>query len=434
MKKYIILIAITLVAFQSYIYSQGSRYTGSYTPSQAIVRGKISNIEISGLSFTGLNQTNITIYDCSNIVIKNCKFSKTFNTAIHIENGNNITIQDCVFDSVADGILVSRNANNPFNNGTSSGIKVIHNYFRNTVGGVPGHHCVQFGSVDGGGGNQINYNSIENIHLQSHTDDMISLFNSYGSINDSIQIIGNWIRGGDYNIENHTGGCITFGDNGGSYIHVKNNIIVNVVCGGIGNAGANHTVVENNIVYQSKETADVDACGYIMHNFTTNSDSTDCYENTWRNNRGYSLNRSGGEGSYKALLDPEHNNKFCTVAIGLETNVVDKTLNASILPQNIAKAKGVVSDTPSTPSIPSPLNYNIFPNPVNGQLTIKTSDAPNSDKVMIYNLQGQKIYEQALVNQSTVISTNNISTGIYIVKIADNASILNVQKIIVDKN
>jgi len=274
-KIQLVLIISLLFITHSFTFSQGSRYTGSYTPSAAIRYGHISNMVIQNLSFTGLTTESINLWECSNITIQNCKYSKSAYKAISLENGQNITIQDCVFDSVADGVFVGANANNPFNNGTSSGIKVIHNYFKNIIGGFPGHHAVQLGGVHGGGGIQINYNSFEVIHLQSHQDDRISLFGCYGSVNDSIQIIGNWFRGGDYNTENITGGGITFGDNGGSYIHVKNNIFVNIVSGAIGNAGANHTVVENNIVYQSKETASSCSYGYIMHNFTTGSDSTE---------------------------------------------------------------------------------------------------------------------------------------------------------------
>ncbi|MDR3651544.1 MAG: T9SS type A sorting domain-containing protein [Paludibacter sp.] len=435
MKKQFLLISILLLIFLSSTYGQGTRYTGPYTPSGAINWGGVSNKVIDGLSFTGLSQNNINLWECTNITIQNCKFSKSAFRAISAENSKNLIIQDCVFDSVADGILSNSNASNPFNNGTSSGIKVIHNYFKNIIGGWPGHHAVMFASVNGGGGSQINFNSFENIHLQSHVDDMVSIYASYGSVNDSIEIIGNWFRGGDYNTANHTGSGITFGDNGGSYIHVKNNIVVNITSGAIGNAGATNTIVENNIIYQSQALANPsnNADGYIMTNFTTNSDTTACRENTWRNNRGLYYISNGDEHTYIAL---SYAGNKCAKAIGLNTNIVDRTLNASILPQDISRAKAAVTTGTTTGTTITPtVGYKIYPNPVFGKSMVVTLDTLNNEKIAIYNLSGQRIIEQSLTSSRTEINTSNLNTGIYLVMISDNNNkTIEVRKILVTRN
>jgi len=424
-KKQVVLITTLIFIFCGFSFGQGTRYTGSYTPSGAITWNGISNKEISGLSFTNIGRTNIELWECSNITIKNCKFSKSAFRAISAENSMNLTIQDCVFDSVADGILANSNTSNSFNGGTTSGIKVIHNYFKNIIGGWPNHHAIQFASVNGGNGNQINFNSFENIHLQSHVDDIISLYSTYGSVNDSIEIIGNWFRGGDWNDANHTGSGITFGDHGGSYIHVKNNILVNVVSGAIGNAGATNSVVENNIIYQSQALANPsnNADGYIMFNFTPNSDTTECRENIWKNNRGLYYTKDGHDATYRAL---SYSGNKCAPAIGTETNIVDPSLNESILPANIAKAKGVVTDTDPTPST---VNYKIFPNPVFGQSIIITSENPGNEKVSIYNLSGQTVVEKSINTTRTEINTSNLVTGIYVITISKDNTILEVRKI-----
>lgn len=423
-KIQLVLIISLLFITHNFTFSQGSRYTGSYTPSAAIKWNGISNQTISGLSFTNIEQTSIQLWECSNITIQNCKFSKSAYKAISAENAKNLTIQDCVFDSVADGIIACSNTGNPFNNGTSSGIKIFHNYFKNIIGGFPGHHAVQFGGINGGAGNQINFNSFENIHLQSHVDDIISLFASNGSVNDSIQIIGNWFRGGDFTTANHTGGAITVGDNGGSYVHIKNNILVNVVGGGIGNAGGNHIVVENNILFQDRATANPlnQTAGLIMFNFTAGT--TDCSSNTIQNNRVYYLTNAG------TLLNMQVNSN-CGTTTGLDTNISDPTLNASILPQVISKAKAVVTEIDPTPTN---TNYKIFPNPVYGESIIVTSENPGNEKISIYNLIGQALINQPITNTRTEINTSKLLAGIYLVMILKDNKTVETRKIIVGRN
>jgi len=418
-KKQVVLITTLIFIFCGFSFGQGTRYTGSYTPSGALRYGNVSNLVIQNLSFTGLTPEAINLWECSNITIKNCKFSKSMGKGIYIENGKNITIQDCVFDSVGDGVIVGSNASNPFNGGTCSGIKIQHNYFKNIIGGFPGHHAVQLASVNGGGGNQVNYNSFENIHNQSHVDDIVSVFKSFASVDDSIQIIGNWFRGGDYPAANHTGGAITVGDSGSSYILVKNNILVNVVGGGIGNAGGSNIVFESNTLFQDRATANPanQTAGLIMFNFDVGT--VDCSSNTIRNNRVYYSTTEG------KLLNIQVNSN-CGPIAGLETNISDPTLNASILPANIAKAKGVVTDTDPTPST---INYKIFPNPVFGQSIIITSENPGNEKVSIYNLSGQTVVEKSINTTRTEINTSNLVTGIYVITISKDNTILEVRKI-----
>jgi len=429
LKKQVVLITTLIFITHGFSFGQGIRYTGSYIPSGPLeyfgdARGNFNNQVISGLSFTGLTGPAIKLWECSNITIKNCKFSKFAFRAISAENAVNLTIQDCIFDSVADGILVT-GAYAPL---TSSGIKITNNYFKNIIGGVPGHHAIMLAGVNGGGGNQINYNSFENVHLQSHQDDKINIFGCYGTVNDSLQIIGNWFRGGDYNAANLTQGGITFGDNGGSFIHIKNNIFVNTVTGCIGNAGARNTVVENNIVYQSRETASTNAQAFIMHNFTDNSDSTDCKENTWRNNRSYSVNSNGVEESYYALYDFEWNYIGCKMGIGLEKNVIDKTLNASILPTKISgKVQEVTTEIVSTSSS----KIKIYPNPASDHITIETSQDLTNGLIAVYNIKGQKIIEKSIKAGDVDLDTHNLAKGIYIMKISSNNQQIEEKKLII---
>jgi len=302
----------------------------SYTTSTAIeLFTANSNTIIENKTFNSMSNP-IKLWECGNITIRNCKFKNITGAAISIENGQTVTIYGCVFDSCSNGVKVSANASNAFNGGINSGITVLHNYFKNTMGGSVGYHAVQLTSCNGPG-IKVNYNTFENIHLQSHVDDIVSCFNTYGSISDSIQVIGNWFRGGDYNTPNHTGGAVTIGDNGSSYIHVKNNVIINVVGGGIGLAGGHDITVENNTLYQSQALANPlnQTDGLIMYNFDAIPSSATCYSNTIQNNRVYYLDSNGNPRNYNSA------NKNCLDAAGTSTNVSDPTLTESILPVTI---------------------------------------------------------------------------------------------------
>jgi len=411
-KKQVVLITTLIFIFCGFSFGQGTRYTGSYTPSGAITWNGINNKEISGLSFTNIGRTSIELWECSNITIKNCKFSKSAFKAISAENSKNLTIEDCVFDSI-DGIYAQGYGNNPFNGGTCSGIKIRHNYFKNTIGNNKKNHSVQFMGVNGGGGNQINNNSFEQIHGQSNVDDMVSLYASYGVLGDSIEVNNNWFRGGDYS----TGSGIMTGDNGGSYAIVRGNIICNIVATGIGNAGGNNIKIENNICYQDVALAEKSSSGIFITNFT--STTTDCSSNTIRNNRVYYAQPNGSFLNYE-------NGASCGSIAGWSTNITDPTLNASILPANIAKAKGVVTGTDPTSST---ANYKIFPNPVFAQSIIITSENPGNEKISIYNLSGQTVVEKSINTTRTEINTSNLTTGIYVITISKDNTILEVRKI-----
>ncbi len=419
-KKVLLLLVAALFAFQNYIHSQGTRYTGPYTPSQAIVWVGVTDQEISGLSFTNLQKTNIELNQCSNITIRNCKFSKSVKESIYALNVKNLTIEDCVFDSI-DGVFIAAYAGSPFNGGTCSGVKIRNCYFKNTVGeNAPHNHAIQFAGVNGGGQNEISNNSFE--MLNSNVDDIISLYASYGSANDSIVIKNNWLRGGNAT----TGSGIMIGDYGGSYFHVLNNVLVNIVSCGIGNAGASNSTVENNVILQEK-TYSVSNTGVGI--FSTNFDypRIDCSSNTVKKNRAYYVLNNGTINNFGAS-----NN--CGVLSGWDTNISDPNLTADILPQDIsvARVKGVTTESTIKDT---ETNFKFYPNPANDHFTIESSTTDiNNGVVTVFNINGQKLLEQNLNNQFTEISTNNLAVGVYIVKVTSAGKEIENKKLIVNKN
>ena len=430
MKNQIVKITLTgliLLIVQFASYGQGSNYWGPYKPSGPISWNKISNQTISGLSFTNLDRTSIELWECSNITIKNCKFSNSAYKAITAENAKNLTIENCVFDSI-DGVYISGYEKNPFNGGTCSGVKFTHNYFKNTIGGVPGHHAIMFANVDGGNGNQINYNSFEQIRGQSNVDDIVSIFNSNGMQGDSIEVKGNWFRGGDRS----TGSGIMTGDGekGGSYVVVRENILCNIVATGIGNAGGNNITFENNICYQDAKLAEKFSSGIFIWNF--NNGASDCSSNTIRNNRIYYAQPDGSLFN----LDNVENGGNCGNVKDSDTNISDPTLSRSILPNDISGAK---ASAPLVPSIISELNsiqtetgkYKIYPNPAVGNLTIEINTETDNSKIEIFDLKGQRVIEKPLNENKTEINIDFLKIGIYIAKISSNNQQSEVRKIVV---
>ena len=79
-------------------------------------------------------------------------------------------------------------------------------------------------------------------------------------------------------------------------------------------------------------------------------------------------------------------------------------------------------------------NINVYPNPVDGQLTIQLANDVKMKSITIYNIDGRQIYavNEADCDGSTVtINTNEISSGLYIVKMMSSEDKVFIKKVIV---
>src|SRR6184192_3760184 len=213
--------------------------------SGATVSGKL--IDMAGGSANGIVGNNV-----SNVHITKCKIVNTTGFAISLYSCTNITIDSCDIENVGFGVYAA---------GASQTIKVNSNYFKNINGINTTYlgHAVQFNAVNGGG-SQINYNKIENIAGQAlHPHDQINVFMSNGLVGDSIQVIGNQVRGGQltaYPTTGSTGAGVIVGDVGGSYQVCRNNILINCGCAGVqciqGTGGSvNGISIDHNIIYNN---------------------------------------------------------------------------------------------------------------------------------------------------------------------------------------
>ncbi|CAH8281469.1 putative secreted protein (Por secretion system target) [Mariniflexile fucanivorans] len=72
-------------------------------------------------------------------------------------------------------------------------------------------------------------------------------------------------------------------------------------------------------------------------------------------------------------------------------------------------------------------NIHVLPNPVINELTVSLTNTNlnNSDtKISLYNIKGQKVLEVSPINNNNpVLNVSNLQSGIYVLKISDNASV-----------
>ena len=139
------------------------------------------------------------------------------NDGIQLNNCTNVTIDSCFVTNVRAGVNAMQ----------CQSIKVNHNQFLNMNGPFPSGNFVQLNNVSGSG-IQVNYNRCEDIAgVAQHPQDGISIYQCDGLPGDSVQVIGNWIRGGQVQNDSGGGAGVVLGDVGGSYQVARDNIVVN---------------------------------------------------------------------------------------------------------------------------------------------------------------------------------------------------------------
>jgi len=300
--------------------------TYTYTSSGPIMLR--SNMTISGLSIDlgNASTVGITGNNVTNVHITNCRIVNTTGFAILLTSCSNITIDNCFISNVGFGVYAQ---------GGSSAIKVNSNQFLN-INGINTSslgHAVQFNAVNGGG-SQINNNRIENIAgVALHPHDIINLYQCNGLQGDSIQVIGNWIRGGQLTLWPDAGSGaagILIADVSGSYQVCRNNILVNPGYAGIQCIGTGYGIkIDHNQIFSTKTAINSNAINILDNNQITVS-----YNKTnWTNHNGINALLSDGETQYY-LGSPAS-----PTPINFNTNSWGAAISASILPTAIISMK-----------------------------------------------------------------------------------------------
>jgi hypothetical protein len=270
-------------------------------------------IDLGNSSTTGINLNGV-----SNVHITNCKIINGAGFGINLNNCSNVTIDNTFISNIGFGIYAQNSVTVKVNGNQMLNINGINT---SSLG-----HAVQFNNVTGSG-NQINNNRIENIAgVAVHPHDLINLYKSYGLPGDSIQVIGNWIRGGQMSLWPNSGSGaagIVIGDLGGDYQVCRNNILVTPGYVGIQAQGGNHIMVDHNIVYSDPTPASLVGMSWGNYSGLSSSDVTYAYNQVkWYN--------------YKGLEDNKPAN---TSGLTSVNNTWGANISASILPLTIITMK-----------------------------------------------------------------------------------------------
>lgn len=303
-----IILSLTLVAFAACACAQPK-----HKKSPPLAISNKNNLVISGYSINGGAVDCIHLWNCNNVRITRCKLQNSKQLGIELWNCKNVVIEDCYISNVKAGVVAY----------SSTTIKVNKNHFLNMNGPFPSGNFVQFNNVSGGG-NQINYNKCVDIAGEAeHPQDGLSVYKSNGLPGDSIQVIGNWIKGGQVINDSGGGAAIVLGDVGGSYQVARDNVVVNGGYVGIQVQGGSHIKMDHNTIYSSK--TDYSNCGLVYGNYS-GQPSTDV-EISYNKVRYF--DRKGNEDD--AWWDP----KTVTKPIGWETNILKADIDEKILPERL---------------------------------------------------------------------------------------------------
>jgi len=288
-----------------------------YKATSPISLSNQSNITISGDSINGGSSVGIRLSNCNNVHITKCLIQNTTNDGIQLSNCTNVIIDSCFITNVRAGVNAMQ----------CKTVKVNSNQFLNMNGPFPSGNFVQLNNVSGGG-IQVNYNHCEDIAgIAQHPQDGISIYQCDGLPGDSVQVIGNWIRGGQIQNDSGGGAGIVLGDVGGSYQVARNNIVINGGFVGMQVQGGTHIKMDHNTIYGI--STPYSNCGLCYGNYSGAS-SSDIYMGY---NKVKFFQKSGAE--MDAWWDPSS----AFQPDGWNTNILKANIDASILPSVIITLK-----------------------------------------------------------------------------------------------
>lgn len=145
-----------------------------------------TNLVIENLRFTNPAGDNLRFNNCSNVIIRNCYFGNSSGEGVSMYGGSNITIERCLFSNNRTMIYAEK---------TTGNIKIINNQWVNADGPMPRGQYVQLNTITGAG-NLIEGNRGESWIGESYPADLISIYNSQGTVASPVTVRNNIFRGG----------------------------------------------------------------------------------------------------------------------------------------------------------------------------------------------------------------------------------------------
>lgn len=187
----------------------------------------VKNIQVQNSFTTAFGTLFLSGTGCHDVAIRNCHVTGGYR-GIHAQNcTDNIIIDSCYIEGVGH------------NAGGTAG----------PASGDGAH--IQLDNCNGAG-IQITNNKVYVASPNVGVGDLISMFQSSGTIGSYIQISGNILYGGGNGTNGYDG--IGVGDVGGAYQHCFNNRLSETGYAGIQIPGGDSIIVEGNYIYSSKRT------------------------------------------------------------------------------------------------------------------------------------------------------------------------------------
>ncbi len=69
-------------------------------------------------------------------------------------------------------------------------------------------------------------------------------------------------------------------------------------------------------------------------------------------------------------------------------------------------------------------NFALYPNPAHNNITIESTSLNKDEAALIFNLQGQLLLQQSLLQNKTTIDISDFTNGMYFVKMKSNNGIV----------
>lgn len=389
--RLLLTVTSVLLFFVSSAQTVGPTYCGNYTISAPITLENVKDSIISGLEISNPTGDCIQLKNCSNITIKQCKLSNASGNGVDIYNSDSVIITDCRMDSIATGVYAQQ----------STKIQVYNIEVKNVIGPFPRGQMVQFNNVNGPS-NKINYNVAENILGESYPEDIINLYVSNGTLTDPIQVIGNWIRGGG---PSSSGGGILAGDNGGSNVLVKDNILVDPGQYGLAIASGTNIELRDNTVY-GKQQSFTNVGLYVWNQYPSS-----CSNHTVSGNKVNWTNQTG-------QVNNSWDGTNCGTITDWNNNEWGAVINSTILPSQILLN---CSTTVGFNTYENELfnQVAIFPNPTQEIINIDLATLKDVS-INVYNPHNLSVYQAENINSKSHQFELPNATGIHFIEITSH--------------
>jgi len=151
---------------------------------------------------------------------------------------------------------------------------------------------------------------------------------------------------------------------------------------------------------------------------------------------GGKLNIKVGNKLSETITVPKTNSwtNLTSVSVPITLNFGVQILRINFIsaePFNLDKIVFVAQNPNSVKLTNNLVEFNVYPNPVRGNLNVKMSNIKGNSEITVFNILGQKVRDIKIASESSQIDLNNLARGFYFLRITTNNQILPIRKIII---